>query len=266
MGKAREYYEKIDRKGKRSFIVYIILRILVLICILLEFQKGNYTNVLLGILTLLLFTIPNFLEDTLKIEFPSMMESIIYIFTFAAEILGEINNFYELIPCWDVILHGINGFICAGLGFSLVDILNTNNDKINLSPMYLAIVAFCFSMTIAVFWEFFEFSIDHTLKKDMQKDTVINEFYSVNFDESKNNIPILVEDIDETIIKTKDKDYVVKGYLDIGLNDTIYDMFVNFIGAAVFSVLGGFYVVKRDDKSFIKNFIPRKRRKIIKES
>ena len=146
--KIKSYYEKIDRRGKRSFIIYIVLRVIVVICGILELLRGNYTNSLLCLLTLLLFTIPTMLEETLKIEFPSMMESIIYIFTFAAEILGEINNFYEIIPFWDTMLHAINGFICAGLGFVMIDLLNNNSKKINLSPMYIAIFAFCFLISL----------------------------------------------------------------------------------------------------------------------
>ena len=56
----------------------------------------------------------------------------------------------------------MNGFIAAGVGFSLVDILN-NDDRLQfqLSPVFMALVAFSFSMTIGVLWEFFEYSADH---------------------------------------------------------------------------------------------------------
>ena len=38
------------------------------------------------------------------------------------------------------------------------------------------------------------------------------------------------------------KELGLGGYLDIGLLDTMNDLFVNFIGAVVFSVIGYFYV------------------------
>lgn len=262
----KEYYEKVDRRGKKSFIVYIVLRIIVVICGILELLRGNFTNAFLCLITLILFTVPTILEDTLKIEFPSLLESIIYIFTFAAEILGEINNFYEIIPFWDSILHTINGFICAGLGFLVIDLLNNNSEKINLSPMYIALFAFCFSMTVGVFWEFFEYTQDNVLKIDMQKDTVVQDFSSGYFGNDEYNLPTKVEDIDQTIVITKDgKIYKVPGYLDTGLIDTMNDLIVNFIGASIFSVLGFFYVYKRDEKSFLNNFIPRKRKMLRKE-
>ena len=260
-GKVKTYYEKIDRRGKRSFIIYIVLRIIVVICGILELIRGNYVNAFLCLITLLLFTIPTMLEETLKIEFPSMMESIIYFFTFAAEILGEINNFYEIIPFWDSMLHAINGFISAGLGFVMIDILNNNSKKLNLSPMYIAIFAFCFSMTIGVFWEFFEYSQDRIFRFDMQKDTIIENVSSFTIGKDEYNFPTKIDDIKETIIVTESGDvYTIPGYLDIGLRDTMDDLLVNFIGATIFSVLGFFYVYRREEMPFLQNFIPRKRK------
>ena len=250
------------KREKKSFIIYMALRILVIFSAVRETLMGNYTNTALCIISLMLFTLPSILEDTLKIEFPTLMESLIYIFIFSAEILGEINNFYEIFPHWDTMLHTINGFLWAGLGFSMIDILNKRSAKFNLSPLYLAIVAFCFSMTIGVFWEFFEFGVDRVLKQDMQKDQIVYNFSTVTLDESKTNKPVRVENIKKTVITTKNgEEILLDGYLDIGLSDTIKDMFVNFIGAFTFSVFGFFYIYRRDDKSFLTNFIPRKKKK-----
>ena len=157
-----------NKRTKKSFYSYMILRLLVLVSAVRETMMGNYTNTFFCIVSLVLFTMPTIIENTLKIEFPSLMESIIYIFIFAAEILGEINNFYEMFPFWDTMLHTFNGFLCAGLGFSMIDILNKRSHKFNLSPLYLAIVSFCFSITVSVMWEFFEFSMDRVFKTDMR--------------------------------------------------------------------------------------------------
>ena len=46
------------------------------------------------------------------------------------------------------------------------------------------------------------------------------------------------------------------GYLDIGLHDTMKDLFVNLIGAAVFSAVGFFYVKNRGRGRFARRFIP----------
>ena len=191
-----------------------------------------------------------------------MLEAIIYIFIFSAEILGEINNFYGIIPHWDTTLHTINGFLAAGIGFSLIDLLNQNSKKIKLSPIFVAIVAFCFSMTIGVAWEFFEYGVDKYLKFDMQKDQIVSTISSVELDPEKNNNSIVVKNIKETQIITEDGVIVINGgYLDIGIIDTMKDLLVNFIGAVVFSIIGYFYIQNRGSYKFIEQFIPKKERK-----
>jgi hypothetical protein len=118
-----------------------------------------------------LFLVPAFFQKNFGIELPTTLEIIIMLFIFAAEILGELGAYYVKVPIWDTMLHTANGFLCAAVGFSLVDLLNRNNRfKFHLSPLYLSIVAFCFSMTVGIMWEFFEFSVDRYLLKDMQKD------------------------------------------------------------------------------------------------
>ena len=136
-----------------------------------SFIRKDFSSVFLCGLTLILFLIPFWINAKLNIDIPNVMETIIFLFIFSAEILGEINNFYGNIPYWDTILHTLNGFLCAAIGFSLIDILN-NSEKfhIKLSPVFVALVAFCFSMTIGVLWEFFEFGADQIFKYDMQKD------------------------------------------------------------------------------------------------
>ncbi len=161
--------------------------------------------------------------------------------------------------------------------------------------MYLAIVAFCFSMTVGVLWEFFEFSGDYLLGLDMQKDTVVNAIHSVNMDPTLTNTVIHVNDIVDTIVVHSDgsqqalglggyldigiydihsvnmdptltntvihvNDIVdtivvhsdgsqqalgLGGYLDIGIYDTMKDLFVNLVGAVVFSIIGFFYVKQK---------------------
>ena len=242
--KKESHIERIRRTyretKKSSLLVYLILRILVIVCMILQIVRGDWNNAVLCGLSLVLFMIPT-----------------IYLFIFAAEILGEINNFYGNIPHWDTVLHTINGFLAAGVGFSLVDLLNKNSKKIRLSPAFVAIVAFCFSMTIGVLWEFFEYGADTYFKLDMQKDTVVTSFSSVEFDPKHNNNAIQIKDIKETRIITNDGTIVIDGgYLDIGIHDTIKDLFVNFIGALVFSFIGYLYILNRDKYKFATNFIP----------
>ena len=123
------------REHKSSFMVYLILRILVIVMLVLQVLNQNYENVFLCILTLLLLIVPSFVQVTFKIELPTTLEIIVLFFIFAAEILGEINEFYLLFPFWDTVLHTLNGFLAAAIGFSLVDLLNRSERTVfHLSP------------------------------------------------------------------------------------------------------------------------------------
>lgn len=249
---------EIIKTRKKKLTVFLVLRLLVVLCMLDQSFNGNWNNVLLCILTLILFTLPNIIKKKFNLTFPKPLEIIVYLFIFSSEILGEIQNFYGIFTYWDTILHTLNGFLCAAIGFSLVDILNNDDNlNFNVSPVFAALVAFSFSMTIGVLWEFGEYSIDKYFHSDMQKDRIIQSFYSIKLKPNNNNPPYKIDNITKTEIYTDNGEIIVidGGYLDIGLIDTIKDLYVNFIGAIIFSCIGYLYIKNRDDYRFIEKFI-----------
>ena len=258
------------KETKRSSLaIYLILRFLVVICMILQIIRGDLNNALLCLLSLVLLFAPLFIQNKYEITLPDSLEISIYLFIFSAEILGEINNFYGIIPHWDTCLHTINGFLATAVGFSLVDLLNKNSKDIKLSPFYLCLVAFCFSMTIGILWEFFEYGGDKLMKFDMQKDTLITNVSSVYLNPDNENKPVVVDNIGKTEIFDKDGKllYVIDGgYLDIGLNDTMKDLFVNFIGALVFSFFAYIGLKNNKRSSVVKNFVPIKEKRKMAES
>ena len=244
----------------RVSAVYLFLRIAVVLVLIAQCFNRNYENVFLCVLTLLMFLIPTILEKELKIELPSALEIIVLLFIFAAEILGEIRAFYITYPGWDTLLHTLNGFLCAAIGFALVDMLNRNERlSLSLSPVYMAIVAFCFSMTIGVMWEFFECGMDQFFLKDMQKDTVVNQISTVMLDPQMANHTVVIKGIRDVILVTDQGEISLGlgGYLDLGLLDTMKDLAVNFVGAVAFSIIGFFYVKNRGKGVFASSFIPK---------
>ena len=248
-------------KEKRSVtLVYILLRTSVVLVMLAQIFNRNFENVFLCVLTLLLFMMPSVMKRKLDVELPNTLEIIILLFIYAAEILGEIGAYYVTFPYWDTVLHTLNGFLCAAIGFSLVDILNrSSSERFNLSPLYMAIAAFCFSMTVGVLWEFFECTMDQLFFLDMQKDTVVSAIGSIMLDAPGGNHPVVIHNITDVIIVQADGTQTalgLGGYLDIGLLDTMEDLFVNFIGALTFSIIGYFYVKSRGKNKFAKRFIP----------
>lgn len=258
--------ENINDFDKKTITVYFVLRLLVIIVMIIQIFHKNWEAVFLCFLTLVLFLIPFFIDKKWNINLPTPLEIIILLFIFAAEILGEIQNFYGIFPYWDLLLHTLNGFLCAAIGFSLIDILNEHKKKhFRLSPFYLALVAFCFSMTIGVLWEFFEYGVDKIMKYDMQKDQIVTEISSVLINPNNENIPIIIDNIENTTIYYNEngnlKNYTIQGYLDIGLNDTMEDLLVNFIGTSIFSIFGYLYVKNRNKYKIVEGFIPTSKKK-----
>ena len=247
------------REHRSSFIVFSILRLLVIVVLVRQLMLANYEGAFFCILALLLLYVPSWIQVKLRIELPPPLEITIFCFIFAAEILGEVNAFYVVIPGWDTMLHTINGFLAAAVGFSMVMLLNEDERiTFRLSPAFLAMVAFCFSMTIGVLWEFFEFGMDMFFGTDMQKDTIIHAIHTVTLDPTLSNKVVTIPDIQDVVINGESLG--LGGYLDIGIIDTMKDLFVNFIGAVVFSITGFLYVKSKGrKKSAAQSFVPSKK-------
>lgn len=234
--------------------VYWILRLIVIGVMVMTIIHKNYESTFVCVLVLILFMLPRFVERNFRIELPSALEIIILVFIFAAEILGELKSYFITYPHWDSMLHTTTGFISAAFGFAMVDLLNRNEPQhFKLSPVFLALVAFCFSMTVGVLWEFFEFSMDYLFHMDMQKDMIIHSFASVTLDPTNSNIPVLVDNITDVAINGKSLG--LGGYLDVGLYDTMQDLFVNFVGALTFSIIG-YFSAKSGNNKIAKQFVP----------
>lgn len=198
---------ELSKKARNRTRVQMVLTMLVIVSIIRQFFLGNYHNMFLGILTLILFMVPQFIDKKLGVTIPVGLETVILIFIFSAEILGEIN-------------------------------------------------AFCFSMTVGVLWEFFEFSMDWFFGLDMQKDWIVPAINSVKLNPTGANIPIHV-DVQSVVINGET--WNLGGYLDIGIVDTMKDLMVNFVGAVVFSVIGILYLKHRGKGKLAASLIPQVR-------
>ena len=262
--KIKKAYRESDKK---TLVVYIILRTLDLITFIRQIILGEVSKAILCLFTLVLLIIPFFIEKKFKITIPSFLEILLLLIIFTSTILGEINNFYVRIPHVDTVMHTLNGFLSAGIGFSLVYLLNQHVDLIKLSPLFVAIVSFCFSMTVGILWEFYEFGFDMLFKTDMQKDTLVHNIATVELDDTKTNNAIKIKDIDKTVLYNKDNEPLAAftGYLDIGIIDTMKDLIVNFIGSLTFSIIGYLYIKNKEKYRFANNFILTKQIDIIKE-
>ena len=206
---------------------------------------------------MILFMVPQFIDKKLGVTIPVGLETVILIFIFSAEILGEINAFYVKIPVWDTILHTTNGFLMAAIGFALIDLFNRSDRfSIKMSHTLWHFLHFVFQLTVGVLWEFFEFSMDWFFGLDMQKDWIVPAINSVKLNPTGANIPIHV-DVQSVVINGET--WNLGGYLDIGIVDTMKDLMVNFVGAVVFSVIGILYLKQSWKRKLAASLIPQVR-------
>ena len=247
---------EIRQRVRRRMTLRGVLAFFVVLTMIRAAFMHRFENIFVCVLALILLALPSIIEKQLAIDIPPLMEGIIYCFIYAAEILGEINSFYTIIPGWDTMLHTINGFLVAAVGFCLVDLFNRSERfTFRLSPLFLALVAFCFSMTVGVLWEFFEFTCDQVMHTDMQKDYVVHEINSVSLNPDGLNTPIHVP-IENVIVNGEDWTEELGGSIEICPIVTTLSLHVALPFAIAFSVIGFFYVKHRGKGKVAAAFIP----------
>ena len=177
------------------------------------------------------------LERLLRLSFPTLFLVAIF-FIPVGNMLGCGFDFYTIIPPFDTILHTVSGFVFACLGFGLfTKLVDGPNERKNFYACLL--FGFAFSMTIALLWELFEYGCSLVGPVDMQEDTIIDGFMSYLL-AGTHSAGIVVQDITQTVITFGDgQTLVIDGYLDIGLIDTMVDVFVCLVGATVYCVVLG---------------------------
>ncbi|MGM9879044.1 MAG: hypothetical protein ACI31R_03375 [Bacilli bacterium] len=152
-------------------------------------------------------------------------------------------NFYTIFSFWDNFLHFLAGVITASFGFSLIYGFLKRCSKVKNMFLMCFLFVFCFSISVGVFWEFTEFAFDNCFGFDMQKDTYVEKFNTVSLDR-ENLVVSKIRNIEKAEIYVDGSVIVLDdGYLDIGLIDTMEDLFVNSISAFIISLCSCFYII-----------------------
>lgn len=158
------------KKRNLNMILSNIIRVLLVIFLVVNFFTGDHSQDFLIIITFALTYYPSILEKRFGVYLPKRLQIVITLFIFAAQVLGEIGDFYERISWWDTMLHTISGTVLGLVGFLFVYLLNEKgNVNVNLSPKFVIVFAFCFALTMGVFWEFFEYGADRIFGLNVQK-------------------------------------------------------------------------------------------------
>lgn len=197
---------RIENKKKIEIneVISWIVRVLLIFAIIESIFTKSYQNTFVASLTFGMTFYPSILRKRFRVYLPSTLQVVITLFIFAAQFLGELHNFYYKFSWWDNMLHCISGSVLGIIGFMFVYFLNkTHIKKTKLSPIFIALFAFCFSISIGVFWEIFEFTGDRLLGLNMQK------------------------------FRLPEQD---------GLVDTMTDLIVDSIGALIVALIGYIYM------------------------
>lgn len=176
--------------------------------------KSDYTLMLVQcFLGIVVMKIPFIIKRKRIMKIPDFMEILYFIFLYCAIYLGEVRNFYYLIPFWDNILHAFSGAMLGILGMILVNFIDESEGlKINLNPFFVAFFAFCFAVTMGVLWEIYEFTFDYLLSLNMQKFALA----------------------DGTLLVGR-----------AALHDTMMDLIVDTLSALVICAVGYFHIKKQ---------------------
>ena len=192
-------------------------------------RSGDTERLLLAFATLLLVAVPEILERLLRCHINICVYLIAVLYALGA-MMGHCWMFYYTVPCWDRLLHICGGVMFVILGVYLFERLSCGKAN-NVSAV---IFALCFSLAIAVVWEFIEYGADSFLGMDMQDDTLVSGITSYLLGTEK-GMTGSIGDIQSVAINGDA--LPVRGYIDIGLHDTMLDMLLESAGALAACVL-----------------------------
>ena len=197
--------------------------------------RGQPGRLPMALVTLALVAAPMLAERLFRfrVALPLFLFALCYA---VGPMLGFCYNFYYRIGWWDKMLHVFGGVAFALLGLFLFEKFA---DPQRLRRWMTAVFALCFSMAVAVGWEFFEYGMDTLFGMDMQDDTVITEITSYLLDGAPGEAGT-IRDI--TAVTVNGQSLPVRGYIDVGLNDTMWDMLLETLGTLV---VVGWYLADR---------------------
>ena len=215
--------KSIKHAGTAICEIFTIYTIIYMLC------NGEADRIALAFGTVVLAALPFLMEKL----FHCRISTPLYIFALAYAIgpmLGHCGKLYYTLPGWDKLLHTTGGVMFAVLGAYLFDLLMRGQNHQTAKVIF----SLCFSMAVAVLWEFCEFGADTFLGMDMQYDTVVHGLNSYLLGDrmgvigSISNIESIT--VNSVLLPTD-------GYIDIGLIDTMLDMLLETIGAVAACII-----------------------------
>lgn len=170
--------KKLTKIERIEFWISMILKLFILSLFITSLVRARYFLAFTSALILFSSFLPSLIAKNFKINLPTELDFVVTLFLWAAYVLGEVNSFYDHFPWWDLFLHYSSSLILGIIGFVIIYVL-FHTQKIRANPYFVAIFTVAFAVTLAVFWEIFEFSIDQTLGKTMQKSGLVDTMWDL---------------------------------------------------------------------------------------
>ena len=204
----------------KKYVLYLFYAA-TLILLIIGLITSNHDTIYFSSAGLILYAIVFAIEKIFKkLNISFILNFFIHFFIFVAAVIGEVFDLYKIIPCYDNILHALFGLITS---YALYLLLKKHVQNKGI----LLLLILTTTVSIGVAWEFFEYGVDHILKNDMQKYTLITELRHHHFDSEVNNIKYTV------IYDEKGEHKIEGGYYDTGIMDTMEDMAFNILGSVI---------------------------------
>lgn len=193
-----------DNVRRAHLVILMVLQLVMAVQLVLLLLRQDWPEAFFVAGIMLLTLAP--VVFRMPVDIPSEIQIVAVLFVFATLFLGEVQDYYQRFWWWDASLHTTSGLLLGMLGFMCVYILNEDkNVDLHMRPSFVALFAFFFGVGIGAIWEIFEFAMDQSFGTNMQPATA--------------NDPS-------------------------GLSDTIHDLIVDTVGAAVVSIGGWRYLAK----------------------
>ncbi len=164
---------KLSQIDRLELMVAAILQTIIAIISIIALFEGLWLVAFSGSAILLLTFAPAMIEQRLRVPLPVEFTLLTCIILFASFVLGEVQDFYELIWWWDLALHGVSAMLMGFIGFLTVYVFHMTH-RLEIKPLHIAAFTLGFAVTIGTLWEIFEFLMDWFVGTNMQKSGLVD--------------------------------------------------------------------------------------------
>lgn len=158
---------------KIQLVIAGLLQLTILVLIVALLIEKLWLGVFTGVIVFALTFVPSILERQLSVHLPIEFTLITCLFLYASFGLGEHRDFYGRFWWWDLMLHSLSALTIGIIGFLMVYVFYMTH-RVQIAPIYVAIITLCLSVTTGTLWEIFEFSMDWFFQFNMQKSGLVD--------------------------------------------------------------------------------------------